>query len=54
MKIQGRSLFLYLISNCISIGGGKLLPLSWLPWWILFCVCCGYFINQWIYKTKTT
>lgn len=52
MKIQLKTLIPYIISNIIGIGIGKLIPLKFLPWWLLFCICAGYFINQRIYKNN--
>lgn len=53
MKINNKikQLSIYLLSNVISIGVGKLfIPTEFIGYWIFFCVFCGYFINKWTFK----
>jgi len=50
-KIIIKQFSIYLISNIISIAGGKfLIPYYLIPYWILFCVICGFFINKYTFK----
>lgn len=46
-----KQLSIYLLSNIISIGVGKFfIPDTIIPFWILFCVFCGFFINKYTFK----
>ena len=47
---ENKQLGLYLLSNCISIGVGKFLPVQMLPYWIMICVLLGYQVNKRIFK----
>jgi hypothetical protein len=47
-----KSILIYIVSNIISIGTSKLLPIYITPYWILFCIILGYFINKFAFNNK--